>query len=320
MNAFALLNSATTPDLMALFGTIALVVGGAALIASSIPMRSEALARRVNLARPRTGAGLLEAALEAHPSIAQPLGSRAAGLSEAEQRQVVRLFSKLGAPAHRAVAYFLLTRLALAASFGALMLAGASHFGVFAGSWWPATMAAAVGAILGWLLPILFISYVVRQRTKAVASGLPDALELLVICVEAGLSLEDGLQRVSRELEESQPALSDELALTWAEVNILPNRAEALANLADRVDIPSVRSVVNMLSQSMRFGTPLAQSLRIGAVEMRNDQMTLLEERASRLPALLTIPVMLFIMPTIFLIIGGPAVLRLIDIFQGRLH
>ena len=75
-----------------------------------------------------------------------------------------------------------------------------------------------------------------------------------------------------------------------------------------------------MLSQSLQFGTPLAQSLRVGAVEMRNDQMTLLEERASRLPALLTIPVMLFIMPTIFLIVGGPAALRLLDMFRGGLH
>jgi tight adherence protein C len=75
-----------------------------------------------------------------------------------------------------------------------------------------------------------------------------------------------------------------------------------------------------MLSQSLRFGTPLAQSLRVGAVEMRADQMTLLEERASRLPALMTIPVMIFIMPTIFLIIGGPAALRLIDTFRGGMH
>jgi tight adherence protein C len=181
-------------------------------------------------------------------------------------------------------------------------------------------LVAVVAAIAGWILPILFIAHVVKTRKKAVGSGLPDALELLVVCVEAGLSLEDGIQRVARELAVSQPALADELALTWAELNILPSRAQALANLADRVDVPSVRSVVSMLSQSLRFGTPLAQSLRVGAVEMRNDQMTLLEERASRLPALMTIPVMLFIMPTIFLIIGGPAALRLIDTFRSGMH
>ena len=118
----------------------------------------------------------------------------------------------------------------------------------------------------------------------------------------------------------SQPALAEELALTWAEANILPDRTQALVNLADRVDNPSVRTVVGMLSQSLRFGTPLGKSLRVGATEMRNDQMTKLEERASRLPALMTIPVMLFIMPTIFLIIGGPAVIHLMDTFKGGTH
>ena len=320
MNMSEFWNSVTFTDLMAMFGTLSLVVGGAALIASSIPMRAELVERRVNLALPRIALATAEAARKAHPSVMEQLPSLAAGLSEAEQRQVIRLFSQFRVPADRAVPYFIIARLILAASLGALAMLAARHLAVIAASWWVPVMAAIVAAIAGWILPILFIAHVVKKRKKAVGSGLPDALELLVVCVEAGLSLEDGIQRVARELEVSQPALADELALTWAELNILPSRAQALANLADRVDVPSVRSVVSMLSQSLRFGTPLAQSLRVGAVEMRNDQMTLLEERASRLPALMTIPVMLFIMPTIFLIIGGPSALRLIDTFRGGMH
>ena len=111
----------------------------------------------------------------------------------------------------------------------------------------------------------------------------------------------------------SQPAVSDELALTWAEVNILPDRTQALANLAERINNASVRSVVGVLSQGLRFGTPLAQALRAGVAEMRNDQMTSMDERASRLPALMTIPVMLFMMPALFLLVGGPAVLKVMD-------
>ena len=199
-------------------------------------------------------------------------------------------------------------------------MAAGEHFTVAAAHWFLPFLAAVGGAIAGWILPILFISRQLKRRAKTIASGLPNALELLVVCVEAGLSLEDSLQRVARELQESQPALSDELALTWAEVNILPDRTKALTNLANRTDNPSVRSVVSMLSQSLRFGTPLAQSLRVGATEMRNDQMTHMEEVASRLPALMTIPVMLFIMPTIFLIIGGPAALRLMDMFHVGTH
>jgi tight adherence protein C len=320
MNASDLLISATFPNLIALFGTLSLIVGGAALIAASIPMRAELLERRVNLALPRTAIVGATAAHKTYPSVLEQLPSLAAGLSEAEQRQVIRLFSNLHVPADRAVPYFVVFRLILAGSLGVLTLGAAGHLALFAASWWPPLVGALVAAVAGWILPILYIAHVVKKRKKAVGSGLPDALELLVVCVEAGLSLEDGLQRVARELKESQPALADELSLTWAEINILPSRAQALANLADRVDVPSVRSVVSMLSQSLRFGTPLAQSLRVGATEMRNDQMTVLEERASRLPALMTIPVMLFIMPTIFLIIGGPAALRLMDTFRGGMH
>jgi tight adherence protein C len=320
MNMSELWNSVTFPDLMALFGTSSLVVGGAALIASSIPMRAELVQRRINLALPRTALATAGSARKAHPSVIQHLPLLAAGLSEAERRQIVRLFSNLHLTADRAILYFFSARLILAGILATMTLALTGHLATFAASWWPPILAAIVAALAGWLLPILFIARIVKTRKKAVGLGLPDALELLVVCVEAGLSLEDGMQRVARELKVSQPALADELDLTWAELNILPSRAQALANLADRVDVPSVRSVVSMLSQSLQFGTPLAQSLRVGAVEMRADQLTLLEEKASRLPALMTIPVMLFIMPTIFLIIGGPAALRLIDTFRGGMH
>jgi tight adherence protein C len=323
MIALAFLNSVTFSDVMVLFGIVSIIVGGVALIASGVPTRAEALTRRVSLALPRTGA---KAAVKAGRRgarplvVAQTLPSLGGGLSESEHRQVIRLFSRVGVPADRAVPYFIVTRLILAVALGALTVAASKFFAIAAAHWWLPLVAGIASVIAGWVLPIFFISHLLKQRTKAIATGLPNALELLVVCVEAGLSLEDGLQRVARELQESQPALSDELALTWAEVNILPDRTQALVNLANRANNPSVRSVVSMLSQSLRFGTPLAQSLRVGATEMRNEQMMLLEERASRLPALMTIPVMLFIMPTIFLIIGGPAALRLMDMFRSGMH
>ncbi|WP_315727531.1 MULTISPECIES: type II secretion system F family protein [unclassified Bradyrhizobium] len=320
MNAWQLWNALTFADLMGLFGIIALVAGGTVLIASSILVHADALARRVNLALPRPAMAGAGAPGEAHPTIVQQLPSLAVGISKAEQQQIIRLLSYLRVPADRAVSYFVVARVVVALSFAALALGAAMRFALFAAHWWLPIMAAIVAAIVGWISPLFYIDRVVKQQAEAVASGLPDALELLVVCVEAGLSLEDGLQRVARELREAQPALADELVLTWAEINVLPSRAQALANLADRIDVPSVRSVVSMLSQSLQFGTPLAQSLRVGAVEMRNDQMALLEERASRLPAMLTIPVMLFIMPTVFLLVGGPAALRLIDMFRSGLH
>jgi tight adherence protein C len=317
MNASQLWNALTFADLIGLFGTIALVAGGAVLIASSIPVHAEALARRVNLALPRAAIAAAGASGEAQPSIVQQLPSLAVGVSKTEQQQIIRLFSYLRVPADRAVSYFVVARVVVVLSFAVLALVAATRFAFLTAHWWLPAVAAIVAAIVGWISPIFYIDRVVKQQANAVAAGLPDALELLVVCVEAGLSLEDGLQRVARELKEAQPALADELTLTWAEINVLPSRAQALINLANRIDVPSVRSVVSMLSQSLQFGTPLAQSLRVGAVEMRNDQMLRMEEQASRLPALLTIPVMLFIMPTIFLIVGGPAALRLMDMFLG---
>jgi tight adherence protein C len=318
MIAWEFWNSVTLADLMALSGVIAMIVGGATLFASGLPTRSEALAQRINFALPKTAVKTAEVARGTRPlAVLLKLPSLGGGLTEAEHRQVIRMYSSLGVAADRAVPFFILSRLVLAATLGALAVLAGMHFSAVASRWWLPMLAAVGSAIAGWILPIFVISYLLKRRTKAIAAGLPNALELLVVCIEAGSSLEDGLQRVARELQESQPALAEELALTWAEVNILPDRTQALVNLANRIDNASMRTVIGMLSQSMRFGTPLAQSLRVGATEMRSDQLTQLEERASRLPALMTIPVMLFIMPTIFLIIGGPAALRLIDMFAG---
>jgi tight adherence protein C len=312
----------TFSDLVALSGIVAVVAGGATLVVASMPTRGDALVQRIIFAVPRASAKLAAAKVRGpQPStVLQKLPSISGGLSEMEHRQVIRLFSHFGAPADRAVPYFVVSRVALAASLGVLTLAAGLRFGFTAAHWWLPFLAGMASAIAGWVSPIFVISHLMKKRIKAVISGLPNALDLLVVCVESGLSLEDGLQRVARELRESQPALAEELALTWAEASILPDRTQALVNLSDRIDNPSLQAVVGMMAQSLRFGTPLGQSLRVGATEMRNDQMTRLEERASRLPALMTIPVMLFIMPTIFLIVGGPVALRLMDQFRGGMH
>jgi tight adherence protein C len=179
-------------------------------------------------------------------------------------------------------------------------------------------LAMAAGAVAGWLLLGILIGVSARRRAKEVAAAMPEALDLLVICVDAGLSLEDALSRVVIELGQSRPALADELALTSADLQILPSRSEALTRMADRVDMPSITLVVTTLSQTLQYGTPLAQALRSIASQMRDDALIQLEERANQLPAILTVPMMLFIMPTIFLVVGGPAALQLIDIMGRR--
>jgi len=201
---------------------------------------------------------------------------------------------------------------------GIAAMIACARVAMFAGSRTLPSLFGAAMCLSGWFLPPLILRRLVKRRAKAAADGLPDALELLVVCVEAGLSLEDGIDRIIGELQRSQPALAAELALTSADLKILPSREQALANLAERVDVPSVRSVVSTLSQTLRYGTPLAQAMRAVAAQMRTEALINLEERANRLPAIMTVPMMLFIMPVIFLIVGGPAVLRLIDILGRR--
>ena len=298
----------------ALMAAIALIASGLALIASARRTRDEVVARRVAMVEPigRTaGIGSERRISEEHLF---RLPTR--GMSDAAQRVVIRLYSRLGVRPSRALMYFAVTRIGTVIVLATLAFIWAGQLPVFQSSRLMPVVVAAMAAIIGWFVPMIFISYASKQRVKEVRSGLPDALELLVVCVEAGLSLEDGLDRVVSELRHSQPALADELGLTLADLKILPSRDQALANLAARVDVPSVRSVVTTLAQTLRYGTPLVQSLRVVAAEMRNDYLIELEERANRLPAYLTLPVILFLMPTIFLIVGGPAALRLIDAFQ----
>jgi tight adherence protein C len=299
-------------DYMAPLGILLLLVGGLVLILSGIDTHSEALTQRIDklqLLRSDKAAASKQGRMvteERH----RPLPAQ--GLTPAEQAEIVRLLAPAGVRASRALWIFTLVRLLSLAVF--IMGAIWSPWGAEGGIKF---LLAIVGAaIVGWLAPLNAVRFTLRRHRRAVAEGLPDSLELLAVCVEAGLSLENALQRVARELAASHPALATELSLTWAEIIILPSRDQALMNLADRVDLPSVRSVVSTLAQTMRFGTPLSQSLRVVAADLRNDQMIRLEERANKLPALMTIPVMLFILPTIFMVVGGPAVLKLMDTFH----
>ncbi|MEO1189712.1 MAG: type II secretion system F family protein [Pseudomonadota bacterium] len=168
-------------------------------------------------------------------------------------------------------------------------------------------------AILGFYLPDLYVSNRATKRSKALELALPDGLDLLVICAEAGLSLDSALTRVANEMGNSSPELADELALTAVELTFLPDRKQALSQLGKRVDSPSMRGVVNTLIQTERYGTPLAQSLRVLSSEFREQRMLRAEEKAARLPATLTVPMIVFILPTLFVVLAGPAVIDVYD-------
>jgi tight adherence protein C len=179
-----------------------------------------------------------------------------------------------------------------------------------------------VGALaatgLGYIAPGYYLRNIVQKRGKKMTLALPDALDLLVICAEAGLSLDASLTRVAKELEPSFPELGEELALTAVELTFMPDRRQAFENLNARTNLPGIRGVVNTLLQTARYGTPLAQSLRVLAAEFREARITRAEEKAARLPAMMTVPMILFILPTLFIVLMGPAALGIIDTFSGK--
>jgi len=179
-------------------------------------------------------------------------------------------------------------------------------------------VASGVATLLGFYAPRIYLRNAADKRAKQMQLALPDGLDLMVICAEAGLSLDATLVRVSRELGNTWPELAEELAITAAELTFLPERRMAFENLNTRTDSDGIRGVVNTLQQTAKFGTPLAQSLRVLAAELRTARMTRAEEKAARLPALLTIPMMIFILPTLFIVLLGPAAISVMDTFSKQ--
>ncbi|MDT9013190.1 type II secretion system F family protein [Novosphingobium sp. APW14] len=176
--------------------------------------------------------------------------------------------------------------------------------------------AAAIG--LGYKGPELYIGNLISKRTDAIRKGLPDALDLLVICAEAGLTVDASFNRVARELGRAYPELGDEFALTAIELSFLSERRQAFENLAWRVNLEAVKGVTTTMVQTERYGTPLASALRVLSAEFRNERMMRAEEKAARLPAIMTVPLILFILPVLFVVILGPAACSIADAFSAN--
>jgi tight adherence protein C len=171
--------------------------------------------------------------------------------------------------------------------------------------------------IIGYKAPDLFVNNMRQKRTDAIRKGLPDALDLLVICAEAGLTVDSAFARVSKELGRAYPELGEEFALTSIELGFLTERRQAFENFAYRVNLESVKGVVTTMIQTEKYGTPLASALRVLSAEFRNERMMRAEEKAARLPAIMTVPLILFILPVLFIVILGPAACSLSDAMSG---
>ena len=166
----------------------------------------------------------------------------------------------------------------------------------------------------GLLGPDWIIGYLRGPILAALRRGVPDALDLLVVCSEAGMGLESALEHVSREMRHSNVPMALALGRLLDDMRVLPDRREAFRNFAEGTGVQGARRVATMLSQSMKYGTPLSQALRSVATDLRRERMISLETKAAKLPAMLTLPLIVFIMPTLFIVLIGPAILHLGDI------
>lgn len=170
-------------------------------------------------------------------------------------------------------------------------------------------------AYIGFYAPNIFISNRMSKRQHSIKRAWPDALDLMLICVESGISIEAGMRRVSEELGEASPPLAEEMVLTTAELSFLPDRRVALENLGTRTQIPLVQSVTQALIQADRYGTPVSQALRVLAQEGRDERMNEAEKKAAALPPKLTVPMILFFLPVLVATILGPAGIQVSDKF-----
>jgi tight adherence protein C len=174
--------------------------------------------------------------------------------------------------------------------------------------------AAFAGALVGYYLPDLFISNATARRQKSIMRAFPDALDLMLICVESGMSIESAFGKVAAEIGTQSVELAEELGLTTAELSYLPDRSQAFDNLARRCGHSGVKSVAIALNQAEKYGTPMGQALRITAQENREMRMQSAEQKAAALPAKLTVPMIIFFLPCLFVVILGPAIMRIMHI------
>ncbi|MBT3360679.1 MAG: type II secretion system F family protein [Rhodospirillales bacterium] len=225
--------------------------------------------------------------------------------------------AQAGWRAKDAVSIYMFLKLCLPFVFGGAAAVGVFWLGAFDLPPIGRVFVAMLAVVIGAYAPEVFVKNATTKRMLALQKGLPDALDLLVICTEAGLALDGALTRVAGESEKSCPELADEFGLTAIELGFLPVRRTALENLIKRVDLPAMRGVVNTLLQTEKYGTPVAQSLRVLSAEFREERMLKAEEKAAKLPATLTVPLIVFIMPTLFIVLLGPAILRALDGLGG---
>ena len=170
----------------------------------------------------------------------------------------------------------------------------------------------------GYYAPNIYISNIAQKRRESIVQAFPDALDLMLICVESGMSIEAAIAKVGAEVGSASMELAEELSLLTAELSYLPERRLAYEGLARRTNHPGIRSVVTAMIQAERYGTPLGSALRVMAKENRELRLSAAEKKAAALPAKLTVPMIVFFLPVLFIVIMGPAIIKIQDVMKNR--
>jgi tight adherence protein C len=226
--------------------------------------------------------------------------------------QTTRQLRQAGFLSRDAAVVFFFIKLALPLVLGFLMILLTSSTGLIdVGE--DLILPICIGAVLaGFTMPGLYVKNVAAKRREILSRMLPEGLDLLTICVEAGLSIDAAFRRVAKEMREAMPELAQEFDMTAIELTYLPDRQQALENMADRSNSPAVSALVNALRQTEKYGTPIANSLRILSQEFRQTRASKAEEKGARMPALMTVPLMVFLLPTLITVLLAPAILSML--------
>ena len=235
-----------------------------------------------------------------------------------EQADLKKQLVRAGYRSPQAAITFTFLRLALPlglAGFAALLLFGSSNVHMAALLKLAICM---VALLFGYMLPSILVSNAISKRQAEIIKKFPDALDLTVICIEFGISLEAAFNRVSDEMAVDAPTLSEEFAITTAELAFLSDRKTALDNFAERTAVAPIKSLVTSLIQSEKYGTPLAAALRVVSQESRDTRMAKAEEKAAALPAKLTVPMVVFFLPVLFMVLIGPTIIQVMAAFSGK--
>lgn len=233
-----------------------------------------------------------------------------------EDPQVLEKLAQAGFRGPRPVSTFYFFRFVLPFAFAAFIafyLFVVKDFGL---SSQQRALFSIAGLTLGYYAPNIYLSNIIQKRRESIVGAFPDALDLLLICVESGMSIEAAIQKVSQEIGGASIELAEELTLLTAELSYLPERRMAYEGMAKRTNHPGIKSVMTAMIQAERYGTPLGAALRVMAKENREMRMAAAEKKAAQLPAKLTVPMIVFFLPVLFIVILGPAVMKGMDMMK----